>query len=177
MHIVIGFLTALVTIFYLLDQLGVNLGGFNPFYWRRRRAWAKKYQSDPIYSVEDPMHVAAILILGSAKLDGELSAEQKRVALAQFESQFSLDSREASELLGSAAHLLGAPQIIDAQLNGVAKKNEDRFSKEQTDSMLQMMIQVASADGEMSAAQQEFVETIRSQFISPEKKREGTWAE
>ena len=79
MHIVIGFLAALVTIFYLLDRLGIDLGGFNPFHWRRRRAGSKKYQSDPIFSIEDPMHVAAILILGAAKLDGDLSAEQKRV--------------------------------------------------------------------------------------------------
>ncbi len=96
MHIIIGFLTALVTIFYLLDRLGIDLGGFNPFHWRRRRAWANKYNSDPIYSVEDPMHVAALLVLGAAKLDGVISAEQKRVALEQFAITFSLDARDAS---------------------------------------------------------------------------------
>ena len=114
MHIVLGLLGSIVTILYLLDRLGIDLGGLNPFYWQRRRAWEKKYQGDPIYSVEDPMHVAAILIVGAAKLAGDLSAEQKRVALEQFESSFSLDSPAASELFGSAAHLLGAPQIIDA---------------------------------------------------------------
>ena len=176
MHIVIGFLTALVTVFYLLDRLGIDLGGFNPFHWRRRRAWSTKYHSDPIYSVEDPMHVATILVLGAAKLDGDLSAEQKRVALAQFETHFSLDSKSASELLGSAAHLLGAPQVIDAQLDGVARNNQGRFSKDQAESMLQMMVQVASADGELTTAQSAFVERVRAQFVPPDK-GEGTWAE
>ena len=125
MHIVLGILGSIITILYMLDRLGINLGGLNPFYWRRRRAWAAKYQGDPIYSIEDPMHVAALLIVGTAKLDGDLSAEQKNVILSQFESSFSLDSRAASELLGSAAHLLGVPQIIDTQLNGVAEKNKD----------------------------------------------------
>ena len=60
MHIVLGFLTSLITILYLLDRMGVNLGGLNPFYWRRRRAWAKKYGGDPIYAIEDPMEVAAL---------------------------------------------------------------------------------------------------------------------
>jgi uncharacterized tellurite resistance protein B-like protein len=174
MHIVIAFLSALVTVFYLLDRLGIDLGGFNPFHWRRKRKWNKTYHADPIYSVDDPMHVAAILILGGAKLDGDISAEQKKVALALFESQFSLDSRAAFELLGSAAHLLGAPQVIDAQLDGVMTNNQDHFSKDQAKSMMQMMTQVVSADGEMSAAQSDYVENIRSRLVPPQKD-EGTW--
>lgn len=175
MHLVIGFLTALVTLFYLLDRLGIDVGGLNPFYWRRRRAWAKKYNSDPIYSIEEPMHVAAILILGVSKLDGDLSAEQKQVARAQFETNFSLNPKEAAELLGSATHLLGAPQVIDAQLSGVATKNQNLFSAEQAESMLQMMARVAAADGEMTAEQRELIASFRAQF-TPQEKKEGTWA-
>jgi len=174
MHIVLGLLGTIITILYLLDRLGINLGGLNPFYWRRRRAWAAKYQGDPIYSIEDPMHVAALLIVGTAKLDGDLSAEQKSVILSQFESSFSLDSRAASELLGSAAHLLGAPQIIDTQLNGVAEKNKDQFSEDQAESMLRMMVEVASAEGDLTANQSEFVARIRSLF-GPSAKSQGTW--
>lgn len=97
MHVVLGLLGSLITILYLLDRMGVDLGGLNPFYWRRRRAWAVKYQGDPIYSVEDPIHVAALLIVGVAKLDGEISAEQKKIILSLFESRFSLDAQgEAS---------------------------------------------------------------------------------
>jgi uncharacterized tellurite resistance protein B-like protein len=176
MHIVIAFLSALVTVFYLLDRLGIDLGGFNPFHWRRKRTWNEAYHADPIYSIEDPMHVAAILILGGAKLDGDISAEQKKVASALFESQFSLDPKGASELLGSAAHLLGAPQVIDAQLDGVVKNSQDRFSKDQAESMMQMMVQVVSADGEMTTAQSDFVENVRSRLV-PAQKGEGTWAQ
>lgn len=139
MHIVLGLLGSIVTILYLLDRLGIDLGGLNPFYWQRRRAWEKKYQGDPIYSVEDPMHVAAILIVGSA------------------------------------AHLLGAPQIIDAQLEGLAGKSKDRFSRDQAESMLQMMVEVISANGDLTAKQSEFVENIRSQFVPPEQDA-GTWS-
>lgn len=176
MHIVLGLLGAIVTILFLLDRLGVDLGGLNPFYWKRRRAWAKKYQGDPIYSVEDPMHVAALLIVGAAKLDGDLSAGQKKAALQQFESVFSLDSRAASELLGSAAHLLGPPQIIDTQLNGLADKNKDRLSPDQAASMIQMMIDVASADGGLTAEQNRYVDSMRSRFARP-KQGETAWAE
>lgn len=174
MHIVLGLLTAIVSILFLLNRMGVNLGGLNPFDWRRRRAFAKRYGADPIYSVEDPVHVAALLIIGAAKLNGDLTAEQKEVAQEQFESNFSMDSRAASQLFGSAAHLLAAPQLIDTQLNALADKSKSHFSQDQADSMVQMMIEVASADGNLTATQSEFIEGIQSQFV-PVKKRQGTW--
>lgn len=174
MHIVIGVLSALVTIFYLLDRLGIDIGGLNPFYWRRRRAWAKKYQGDPIYSVEDPMHVAAILIVGVAKLDGDLTAESKKAAMQQFKSKFSLDTGGASELLGSAAHLLGSPQVLDTQLNGLIEKNQGRFSPEQAESMIEMVADVAAADGPLSAKQTEFIDSLRARFM-PVRKNQGSW--
>lgn len=174
MHIVIGVLSALVTIFYLLDRLGIDIGGLNPFYWRRRRAWAKKYQGDPIYSVEDPMHVAAILIVGAAKLDGDLTAESKKAAMQQFRSKFSLDTGGASELLGSAAHLLGSPQILDTQLNGLVDKNHKRFTPEQAESMIEMVSDVAAADGPLSTRQTEFIDSLRARLIPP-KDNQGTW--
>ena len=175
MHVVLGILGSIVSILYMLDRLGIDLGGLNPFYWRRRRAWAKRYHGDPIYSVEDPMEVAAILIVGSAKLDGDLSAEQKKVALQQFQSAFSLQASEASDLFGSAAHLLGSPQVIDSQLKGVADKNQKRFSREQAKSVLHVMATVAAADGDLNAKQIEYIEGIRSQIMQPEEEQ-GTWS-
>jgi len=175
MHIVLGILGAIVSILYLLDHLGINLGGLNPFYWRRRRAWSTRYESDPIYSVENPKEVAAILVVGAAKIDGDLSAGQKDVILRRFEANFSLSSREASQLLGSAAHLFGAPQVVDNQLNGVATENRDLFSDEQAASMIEMIVDVISADGGPSASQSEYLENIKSLF-QPAEKSAGTWA-
>lgn len=176
MHIVLGLLGAIVTILFLLDRLGVDLGALNPFHWRRRRAWASRYHGDPIYSIEDPKHVAALFIVGAARLDGDLSASQKKAALQQFESTFSIDSRAASQLLGSAAHLLGPPQVIDTQLSALIEKHEDRFSQEQAESMIQMMIEVASADGELTTQQREYIESVRSRFLRPQD-NETVWTQ
>jgi len=154
--------------------MGVNLGGLNPFDWRRRRAFAKKYGADPIFSVENPVDVAALLIIGISKLDGDLSAEQKRVAQEQFESNFSIDSRAATQLFGSAAHLLAAPQLIESQLESLAEQNKDLFTQDQAESMIEIMIEVASGDGELSERQETFINQMRSRFIRSETS-EGTW--
>ena len=175
MHIILGALTTVVTILYLLDRMGIDLGGLNPFYWRRRRAWAKKYEGDPIYSVEDPIEVAALLILGAAKLNGDISAGQKQAALQQFQAAFSMSEKDANQLLTSASHLLGAPQIIDTQLQGLIDKNKDAFTADQAGSLLDMMLEVVSADGDSTPQQRDYVEHVRSQFAR-EEKGEGPWA-
>jgi len=175
MHVLLGFLGSIVTVLYLLDRLGIDLGGMNPFHWYRRRAFAKKYGSDPIYSIEDPVHIAALLVIGAAKLDGDLTAEQKTAARDQFVAEFSMDEREASQLLGSAAHLLAAPQLIGTQLEKLADRNKDRFSSDQAQSLMQMMVKVASADGSISVRQQEFVDDVRAAYVG-EAKGDGTWA-
>ena len=175
MHIVIGVITALISILYLLDRLGIDIGWLNPFHWRHRREWAKRYDSDPIYSIEDPIHVAAILVIGAAKLDGELSAGQKQATIEQFQASFSLDESAASDLYVSATHLLGVPQVVGQQLQGLAERNKAGFSVEQADSMLQMMVKVASADGSLSEAQQGYIDTMRGHFVVPQQ-GDGTWA-
>ena len=151
------------------------MAGWNPFYWYRRHSFAKKFSADPIYSIEDPIHVAALLIIGTAKLDGDITAEQKRVAQEQFELNFSVDSRGSSELFGSAAHLLAAPQLIDSQLTTLADRSRSRFSADQANSMVEMMTKVASAGEGPTEIQKEFIEGIRSRIV-PAEKHQGTWS-
>jgi len=69
MHILLGLLGTIVTILVLLYRLsdsGIDLGGLNPFSWRRQRAWRQKFAANPIFSLEDPRAVAAVLLVGSA---------------------------------------------------------------------------------------------------------------
>lgn len=174
MHIIIGFLTGLVTIFYLLDRLGIDLGGFNPFYWRRRRAWLKKYGGDPIYAVEDPMEIAALFVVGVAKIDGDITAEEKNSILSEFSSNFSLSEREASQLLGSSVHLLGQPLLIGTQLSNMLNRLDDHFSPEQTESLIAMMTAVVSSNGQLSTEQTDLIGSVRDRFTKPAP-RGGTW--
>jgi len=174
MHIVLGLIGSIISILYLLDRLGVDIGWLNLRYWRHRRGWAKKYEGDPIYAIDDPIQIAAVLIVGTAKLEGDLSAEQKSAILGQFEEKFSLDARAASELFGSAAHLLGAPQIIGTQLDGLSNRNTNTFKTDQAQSIIEMIEQMAAVGGTMSIAQREFVDILRSRICAPNQS--GTWS-
>ena len=99
MHIVIAALGSLVTILWLLHrfaEMGIDLGGLNPWAWRRRRKWRAMYEANPIYSITSPMELTALLIAATAKADGDMSADEKLAILNLFERSFHLSDRDAA---------------------------------------------------------------------------------
>lgn len=174
MHIILGLLGALVTIFYLLDRFGIDIGYLNPFYWRRRRAWRAKYEGDPIHAIEDPREIAALFVIGIAKLDGEISAGQKQVAEREFADKFSMSARESSQLVGASAHLLGHPQVIRSQLDGVLERKRELFNAEQATSLLTMVTEVANADGEANQEQKDLIAELEDKLAKPIREA-GVW--
>ena len=177
MHIVLALLGAIVTLLYLfsrLADLGIDLGGLNPFYWRRRRAWRKKYEGDPIHAIDDPLEIAALFVVGIAKLEGDVSANQKQAALAEFENRFSLSAREANQLYGSSAHLLGHPTVVLTQLNGVLERKQEVFTPDQAQSLLDMMSAIANTDGPASAQQTDLLNSVTKKLVKP-RPGDGVW--
>ncbi|MCU7915671.1 MAG: hypothetical protein KZQ65_07135 [Candidatus Thiodiazotropha sp. (ex Gloverina cf. vestifex)] len=81
MHIVLGALGAIITILILVHRLsdsGIDIGWLNPFAWKRRREWAKKYHANPAFSLSDPMEVTALIMIAIAKSEGDISSQQKQ---------------------------------------------------------------------------------------------------
>ncbi len=173
MHIILGLLTAIISLLYILDRLGIDVGYLNPFTWARRRAWAKKYEGDPIYSIEDPIHVAAIFVVGTAKLGDDVSAEKKAMIVSLFAKTFSLSEKDANDLYISAAHLFGAPQVLETQLTGVADRHRETFSGSQADSLFEMVAEVLGSDS--NDAQRAFVATLRDK-LAAQSVPQGNWA-
>ena len=176
MPYLIGLLGLIVTLLVLLNRLadaGIDLGGLNPFLWRRRRGWRQKFEANPLFTLEEPMEVAAVLAVGTAKADGDMSAEQKQALLAAFERIFELDSRLSADLLASSAHLVGDGQILREQVDDVVAKSKNRFSKSQADSTLSLLGEIAAVEG-VTSRQRELIDKVKS-ALSDETKA-GAWS-
>ena len=109
MHIVITLITALGGLFwamYYLQRSGFDFNSLNPFLWHRRAQWQNKYNTKPIYNLSEPLDVAVLLLLGIAKCEGEISAEQKQQLLKILENEFHLSGDQASDQLLASSHLL-----------------------------------------------------------------------
>lgn len=177
MHILLGLLGALVTILVLLHRLaaiGIDLGGLNPFLWRRRRTWRQKYEANPIFSLDDPIDIAALLVVGVAKIDGDMSVQEKRALLGEFETTFALTASKATELFGSSAHLIGDGQVLQTQIDDVLAGRRELFSPQQVDSVLEMMERVAHIDGAPTIQQLALIDNVRRCLALPQAPR-GTW--
>lgn len=168
MHLVIAFLTALVSVLYALDRLGVDIGWLNPWTWRRRRRWLKQYHANPAFNLENPMDVVALLLAAVAKIDGDLSSEEKKELHKIFESKFNQSASDASALLRSSIHLLGTGEDVFNRPSEVLARSLDKFSNEKKDSALELLAHISLVGGDPSESQAEFISAIKATLI-PEK--------
>ncbi|MBT8144310.1 MAG: TerB family tellurite resistance protein [Gammaproteobacteria bacterium] len=176
MHILLGLLGAIVTLLILLKRLadaGIDLAGLNPFLWRRRRNWRLQVDGDPIYMIENPRDMAAILVVGVARVDGDVTVEEKRAIRQEFEMAFSLDQRGASELIASSVYLLRDNQALHDPAALLARCKE-QFSGEQVDSLFEMINRVAMVGGAPSQVQLDYIAALRRE-LTTEAVPDSTW--
>ncbi len=167
MHIILGVLGVVVTLLVLLNRLqegGIDIGWLNPFSWRRRRKFRKEYEMSAAYTLDNPMDVAALFMVAIAKSDGDMSMEQKQRVLGLFQSEFSLSDEQAQELLNSSVHIFGRGDEVFRSPESVLHRSKDRFSTEQVNSVLFMLKEIASVEGEPSAKQTQLIEAFNNSF-------------
>jgi len=167
MHIIIAFLTAiggLIWALWRLQQSGVDLNAFNPFYWMRRRAWAQRVGTKPRHQLFKPMEAAAAILLGAIKTEGEISREQKQSLIALFEEKFHLTPNAARDLFSATAFMLQDVVDMAAEVRPILAPSLEKFSTEQRQSVLDMLQSVCLLDGEISDLQQAIIEATEKEF-------------
>ena len=149
MQYVIALITSIAGLLiavHRLQQAGVDLNALNPFVWWRRKQLAKLYGQKPLYVLDQPMEAAALLMLATAKCEGEVSREQKRFLVQSFEDEFHLSVRDASALLSQSAYLLRDEKEIASQLNKILERSLTAFTREQIESTLKLMEHVSTLE-------------------------------
>jgi len=176
-HIILAVLGTIVTILVLINRLsdaGIDIGWLNPFLWRRRRAWRNKYQGNPIFSLADPLEVAAILATTVAKIDGEMSKEEKAILLSLFQSEFGKSDKEASDLLMSSIYIFGDGEDAVSKPEKIMQLSLEKFSEEQADSVMALLNAIKNIDATNIEAKDAFVGKVDAVF-NKQFKSDGTW--
>jgi len=167
MHILLSILTAaagLIWALYRLHNAGVNLNGFNPFYWARRRAWEKKLGTKPLHRIENSMEAAAVLVVAAAELEGSVTREHKALVIELFCKEFAVSEQQASEMYAVASHMLKDTMDVIAEVPGVLAPTKDEFEQRHKDTLLEMLQKVSEAEGPVSKAQSELIEAVQRVF-------------
>ncbi|OMH31665.1 TerB family tellurite resistance protein [Motiliproteus sp. MSK22-1] len=169
MHILIGLITAiggLIWAFHSLQRSGVDLNSFNPFFWIRRRRWEKQLGTKAAHNLERPVEAAALLLIGVAKIEGEITREQKREVISIFENEFNMDKENAAELFSASSYLLQDVTDIQVEVKAILAPCKDRFQNEQSTSFISMLKQVASIDGAPNEQQNMLVNTVKQELFT-----------
>ncbi|MBY5991124.1 TerB family tellurite resistance protein [Ferrimonas balearica] len=174
MHIILGILGTVVTILVLLNRLqenGVDIGWLNPFSWHRRRRYRVHHDLSPAFKLDSPMDVAALYMVCVAKVDGDMSKEQKSTILSLFESEFHLSATQARELLSASVHLLNQTRDVYRSPQKVIERCYDKVSPAQSQSIGKLIDEVAHAEGEPSSAQAQLVASIKKACPNPDRNK------
>ena len=177
MHVILGALGTLVTIlwlFYRLAEMGIDLGGLNPFLWQRRRRWRKHYDANPVYKLSSPLEVTALLMTAVVKADGDMSAEEKAEILKMFSEEFHLSKKDAVGLLISSSHLLGKGEEVHENLKQVLAPSLPNFTPEQAESAKNLLARVSCIDGPSSELQDQLI-TNTNRIISSRISQTSKW--
>lgn len=165
MHIILGIIGAIATLAWAirsLQQAGFTIDSINPFAWYRRHQWRQKYGKNPLYTLENTMDVAAALVAGTARLDGDISREQKQYILSLFETEFEMDNEQAQALLSSSLFLLNNEHALAKNVGNVLSRTKTEFTEHQTHSLLDWMQAVAQLDSPANNAQSQLIQKTSS---------------
>lgn len=177
MHIVVGMIAALASLcwaLYALQRSGLDLNELNPFLWARRRKWRKLYGTRPVFSLTKPLEVAAVMIVGILKEEGEISREQKSEVLRIFEQEFHMDSGKAVETYKSSLFLLKDELNIEQIAQGIIAPVKSSFTPEQAESLIGLLARVAAIEGPATPSQARIIEIVENAF-GLESGKAGVW--
>ena len=178
MHIIIAAITALAGLLWAINSLqrsGFSLSSINPFLAYRRWKWSRTYGSKPIYRLERPMDVAAVLLLRIAKADGAITSDQKRELQNMFQSEFEISRDEAADLLLASSHLIRDEIYIVDHLDKILEPSAPKFEPVAVGSLLSMMRRVAALDGSINSEQRKLIEATDRYFATRQQVANGKW--
>lgn len=155
-------ITALATLLFVLEKLGIDIGWLNPWAWSRRRRWLQQLHINPAFNLDSPMEAAAILLLATARIDGDLSAEEKNELRTIFKETFKQSDEDASALLVSSTYLFASGEEVIARPGEVLNRSLDKFTEEQKKSTLRELDRIANIGSTPSAAQNRFIDAVRA---------------
>ncbi len=146
---------------YRLHNSGVDLNAFNPFHWFRRRKWQQKINSKPLHLIENPMEAAAVLLVATAKLDGEITREQKNFIIRLCAQEFSISEKVSAELYATSSYMLKDVDNVVDEVRLILEPCKAAFKASHVTTLIEMLHKVAGEESPPSEAQNALIIEVR----------------
>ncbi|MCI5105115.1 MAG: hypothetical protein MRY76_00210 [Pseudomonadales bacterium] len=100
----------------------------------RRREWARK-NITPLYSLEEPRDLVAVLAFAFLKCGGEITREQKESLLQLYQEVLKYSDKQAGEMYSYASYLITTDPNFADKVREIARPGLGNFSEEQRESV------------------------------------------
>jgi uncharacterized tellurite resistance protein B-like protein len=132
---------------------------------RRLKAWLKG-EAVADHGTGDPLHLAAAaLLVEAASLDDNFTDRERRAITGALETRFELAPDEAEALIGRASSAVAE----STQLYGFTRTIKDRLRPDERVRIIEMLWEVACADGEVDSNESGLVRRVAGLLFVPDK--------
>lgn len=147
-----------------LRRFGIDVGWLNPLAFFRRRAWAKKVQTPPLYALDHPVDVVAVMALAMVQATGAVTVEQKEGVQALLRQHLGLSNADANNLWVSSSHMLRNRPLAPSEVPAVLERSLEKFTDYHAQTLCTVMQGAAQIVPPASAAQQQLLEAVDACF-------------
>lgn len=160
MHFLLAVIGFVVTVAILLKRLadaGITLGGLNPFPSPSTKTPRTALVDPRIYELKNPLQAAGVMLVGVAKVSGDLSDATRTCLLGIIRREFSQTEEEALAFLQVSEAVVGDGTPLKEDMAEVLRPVLPQMTLEQRDSLLEMMEEVAASDDRGGPARRAFL--------------------
>ena len=178
MGIVLQILGLVITFTMAMEALrrfGIDVGWLNPLTFFHRRAWRKKVSTPPLYALDHPVDVVAVLALATVQTTGAITVEQKAGVQALLRDHLALSDSDASNLRVASAHLLRNRPLDVSELPAVLAQSADKFTDYHLQTLKGVMRSAALIEPPINPAQQQLMDAVDAYFAKKQA-ASGPWS-
>lgn len=158
-----------------LRRFGIDVGWLNPLTFFHRRAWRKKVSTPPLYALDHPVDVVAVLALATVQTTGAITVEQKAGVQALLRDHLALSDSDAGNLWVASAHLLRNRPLDVSELPAVLAQSADKFTDYHLQTLKVVMRSAALIEPPINPAQQQLMDAVDAYFAKKQA-ASGPWS-
>ncbi len=170
----LGLVVAVALALGALKRNGVDIGWLNPFTFFHRLRWKQKSAIPPLYALDHPIDVVAVLALAAVQTSGLVTSKQKEGVLALLCQHLSMDAAEANKLWILSSHLLRHRALDAREVPAVLERSADKFSDYHQKTLMSVVRAAIAIEPPENTAQSELVAAIEA-FFNKRKAAPAAW--
>ena len=112
--------------------------------------------------------------MATAKLDGEITREQRNFIIQLFITEFAITEDAANQLYATSSHLLNNVSNIVSEVRLILEPSKHVFKPNHITALLDMLEKVAASENSPTVAQSELILEVRK-YLAPGKEEKFDW--